>query len=242
MHKAIEVFAKGFSYTRSFTHPYLAEQMEKIWAMRDAERANGDYRTEEWTAWAIDPEDVHRVATKQARGRYAICAVHTTAESDQPLRDGYKALNYRLGATEPIMVHPLKRVPRVSSPARITRVKTMALAEQVNQAAGARQVLPEHLGTDTPLRQYAARIDGEVVGWVRSIDVGSATWCSNLFVHKKSRRLGIGRALMARMLRDDRAFGSRLAVLTASHTGALLYPTIGYEQIGSLMLFTPKKR
>ena len=30
------------------------------------------------------------------------------------------------------------------------------------------------------------------------------------------------------MLREDRADGSKLAVLTASHTGAELYPLVGY--------------
>jgi hypothetical protein len=30
-------------------------------------------------------------------------------------------------------------------------------------------------------------------------------------------------------------------VLLATHTGAKLYPVVGYEQIGMLLLFTPKK-
>ena len=47
---------------------------------------------------------------------------------------------------------------------------------------------------------------------------------------------------MTQMLRDDRASGSKLAVLTASHAGAKLYPAVGYKQIGTLMLYTPKKQ
>lgn len=43
------------------------------------------------------------------------------------------------------------------------------------------------------------------------------------------------------MLQDDHATGSTQAVLLASHTGAKLYPVVGYEQIGTLLLFTPRR-
>lgn len=56
------------------------------------------------------------------------------------------------------------------------------------------------------------------------------------------RRRGIARALLGRMLQDDRAYGATLAVLLASHTGAKLYPLIGYQQIGELLLYTPKNK
>jgi hypothetical protein len=31
------------------------------------------------------------------------------------------------------------------------------------------------------------------------------------------------------------------SALLSSHTGALLYPHVGYEPIGELMIYTPKK-
>ena len=237
----IEVFARGFCFTSSFTHPYLAERIGKIWAVRDAPRKRGDYRREEWIAHGVAPEVIDETARKHTRGRFAVCAFYGVDESDQPLRAGFKALNYRLGGTEPMMVHELKRIPRFEEPVEIVRVRTEDLAERVNKAARSRQVLPEHLAKDTPLRQYAALADGKPVGWVRSIDVGQATWCADMYVVPEFRRRGIARAIMSRMLRDDRAHGSKLAVLTASHAGAKLYPIVGYKQIGTLMLYTPKK-
>ena len=63
-----------------------------------------------------------------------------------------------------------------------------------------------------------------------------------MYVVPSFRRRGIGRALLCRMLRDDRDGGAKMAVLLASHTGAKLYPVVGYEQIGTLLLFTPSKR
>jgi predicted acetyltransferase len=62
-----------------------------------------------------------------------------------------------------------------------------------------------------------------------------------MYVSTSHRRRGIGQALLARMLRDDRARGSKCSVLTASHTGALLYPHVGYERIGTLFMFAPKR-
>ena len=86
-----------------------------------------------------------------------------------------------------------------------------------------------------------AMVNDEVVGWVRSITVENATWCTDMYVNPAFRRRGIARAMLSRMFSDDRAGGAQTAVLLASHAGARLYPVVGYEQIGTLSLFTPKK-
>ena len=67
---------------------------------------------------------------------------------------------------------------------------------------------------------------------MRSVAVDDATWVSNRYVEPKYRCRGIGRSLLARMLRDDRARGATALILLSSHAGALLYPAVGYEQIG----------
>ncbi len=240
--RALEAFARGFSYTRSFTHPFLAERVGPLWALRDGPRKRGDYRCEEWVAFNVPPEETDRIVREQTRGRFAICAILPEGEPDQSLREGYKALGYRLGVTEPLMIHALKEIPDFPAPATIARVETQELADRLNRAARSRQVLPRHLGRDDELRQYVAEIDGELVGWVRSIAAGSASWCSNMYVKPEFRRRGIARAMLCRMLRDDRASGARSAVLLASHTGARLYPVVGYRQIGTLYLYTPASK
>ena len=241
MQRALEVFARGFSFTRSFTHPYPASREGHIWAVRDAPRKRGTYRREEWIAHGVDAEEIHRVVTKNTRGQFGICAICAEGESDAGMRSDFKALNYRLNSTEPVMVHRLRRIPRAADPLPIERVLTAELADRLNRTTRIRQILPEHLSPDAPLRQYVALEDGQPVGWVQSIVVDSATWCSNMHVARAARRRGIGRALMCRMLRDDRLNGSKLAVLTATHTGALLYASIGYVQIGTLLFYTPRK-
>ncbi|MEX1017167.1 MAG: GNAT family N-acetyltransferase [Phycisphaeraceae bacterium] len=240
---ALNVFVQGFAFTRSFTHPYVPEHVEGLWALRDAPRRSGTCRSEEWFAHGMPPAEVDRIVRAHHRGRFAICAVLPVNEPDANLRAGYKALGYRLRTTEPIMVHPLRRIPRCSSPATIERVITPALAQRLAQAAKARQVLPEHLTVkNPPLRQYVATMDGELVGWVRSIVVGDGAWCSNMYVVPRHRRQGIARALLARMLRDDRAAGATTAVLSASHAGAKLYTTLGYRQLATLYMWSTGKR
>ena len=239
--RAIEVFARGFCFTRSFTHPYLAERVGPMWVVRDAPRKRGSYRNEEWIAYDVAPKEVDRLARKHTRGRFAICAIHAIGEADEPLRIDFKALGYRLGTTEPLMIHRLQRIPRCNRPATIQRVTTEEMAKRLAKAARSRQVLPEHLAKGSPLRAYVALLDNDIVGWVRCVVVGDAAWCATMYVAPAFRRRGIARSLMCRMLRDDRAGGAKTAVLLASHTGAKLYSAVGYEQIGTLLLFTPKK-
>ena len=240
---AIEVFARGFALYRSLTHPYLAERVGPLWSVRDGPRTNPrDYRREEWIAHGVEPAEVDRVARQHTRGRFAVCAIRRAGEPDVPLRAGYKALGYRLQTTEPLMTHRLTRVPRFACPVELVRVTTHDLATRVAAAARERRMPDEHLGRDdAPLRQYAA-LDGDaLVGWAKSIAVDDAAWAQGVYVRPEYRRRGIARAMLSRLLRDDRGYGARASVLLASHAGAKLYPVVCYEQIGELLLFTPKR-
>ena len=239
---ATEVFAKGFAFTRFFTYPSQAERIGQLWVIRDLLRKRtADYRREEWVAVGEAPAEVDAAARRGTRGRFAICAICPAGKSDLPLRDAYRSLGYRLGTTEAFMLHRLQGIPRLPSPFPIRRVLTEELSDKVTKVSGRRQILPEHLTKDAPLRLYTALDQGKPIGWVKSIAVGSSNWVSNVYVLPSHRRRGIGKSLMAKMLRDDRACGSRQSILLASHTGALLYDAVGYESLGHLLLFTPKK-
>ena len=122
---------------------------------------------------------------------------------------GFKALDYRLMTSEPFMIHRLRRIPRVAAPVTIRRVRTPELAARLAKAARSRQILPENLGDEAPQRQYVALIDGAIVGWVGSIAMEDATWCQNMFVQREFRRRGIARAMLCRLLRDDRTARAR---------------------------------
>src|SRR5688572_21362373 len=113
VNNAVEAFVHGFSFTQSFTHPYVAQRVGPLWVMRDADRKSGGFRKEEWVAYAVPPRQADAVARRQTRGRFAICAVSAVDEDDALIREGYKSLGYRLQTTEPLMVHSLASVPRI---------------------------------------------------------------------------------------------------------------------------------
>jgi GNAT superfamily N-acetyltransferase len=253
---AIETFVRGFCAGKSATHPYEYFRVGPIWVMRDAPRKNPkNYRKEEWIAYGTDPKEVDSVARLGGTGilpvlspaplrrRYFICAVRGMTEPDEPLRSSYKALGYRLIGTEPLFIQPLLRISRIPPPAgvRIEQVRTPELAAHFGKASRSRPIPTELLTASAPFRQYVAIAGDKVVGWVRSIHAGKCTWCSNMHVAAAHRRRGIGSALLAKMLRDDRRLNFKQSVLFSSHTGALLYPRLGYNQIGLLYMFAPRK-
>jgi hypothetical protein len=237
---AIEVFVRGYCAGRSRTFPYEAARVGPLWMMRDAARRNPrDYRKEEWIAHGIDAAEADAIARQHAREDFVLSAMLREGEPDQPTRSAYKALGYRLLRTEGFFVHRLERIPKLPSPLPIERVRTPDLTARLGKVTRSRPIPDALLGDKAPFRQYVALDGEEIVGRVRSVDATGATWCADMHVTVSHRRRGIGQALLCRMLRDDRALGSRCSVLTASHTGALLYPRVGYDRIGTLFLFAP---
>ncbi len=260
--QAIAVFVQGFCFGRSLTFPHAAERIDKLWVLRDAERSDPtDYRKEEWIAFNVEPAVVDAAARQFSRGRYFVGAVLENNGDEAGLRREYKLLGYRLLATEPLMVHSLKRIPRAAcsprmSTLRIERVTTREMAQRFAAASNMRLMTAEQLEDAKALRQYVAIIQAEIVGWVRSVQVtnstdcnpgpdnssaGDSAWVANMMVLPDYRRRGIGKTMLAKLLRDDRRFSVRQSVLLASHSGALLYPQLGYQQLGKLFIYSPSK-
>ena len=244
--EAIEVFAHGYCFGRSLAYPHIASLVEDIWCLRDADRKNAaDYRKEEWIAFNRPAAEVDRIARQHTRGRFFVCAVSRQMESDDALQDEYKRSGYRLLTTEPFFVHSLKRIPRVTfskhaaSAVQVLKVDSLELAASFAAYSQSRPLQSEHLGPNAPLRQYVAVSGDAIVGQVRSVHVGESTWVANMQVDEKHRRRGIGTLLLATMLRDDRKLSFRQSVLLATHTGAKLYPKLGYKQIGLMHIFAP---
>jgi len=240
---AIEVFVHGYSTGKSRTFPYEASRVGPLWLMRDAPRKNArDYRGEEWIVHDVAAEPADTIVRQHARPGFAVSVVIANDEPDQPVRAAYKALGYRLLRTEGFFVQSLRQIPNPPAVVSIERVQTAERAAQLGKIIRRRPIADDLLGDGAPFRQYVA-VDGDaIVGRVRSVDAVGATWCEAMFVEPSHRRRGIGQALMAKMLQDDRARGSRCSVLMATHAGALLYPRMGYERIGILLIFGPKSR
>lgn len=96
---------------------------------------------------------------------------------------------------------------------------------------------------DAAVRLYGAYVEGQAVGVVKSVPFRNlnACWVSGLGVLADFQRQGFGRELMQTMLHDDQRLGFRHSVLLASKLGAMLYPTLGYETLGTLSLWVPQR-
>lgn len=236
--RGLEVFLHGFSTTRSLTHPYLVRHLHpSIWVLADAPRTRGNPRQSEVVVYGGTPDETVETVQREGVGRHLLCVLLESAEEADATRDAYKQRGYRLADREALFVLPLEqRVDYAGHPVR--RVTERADAEAIAKAARGRQLQPEHLEmVDPPIRLYGT-FDGDTpVGWVSSVVTEAGNWVANLFVHPHYRRRGIGKSLMSRMLEEDARYGATHSALLASRAGALLYPHLGYEQHGLLMLF-----
>ena len=196
--------------------------------VRDAPRKRGTYRREEWIAHGVDAEEIHgwlrgTPGASSASARSAPRGNPTPGCGRISKPSNYRPEFNRTGYGASTEAHSSRGGPTAHRACSHRRTGGQIEPDDADQTDSA--------GTPFPGRSaQAIRRAGRraAVGWVQSIVVDSATWCSNMHVAPAARRRGIGRALMCRMLRDDRLNGSELAVLTATHTGALLYASIGY--------------
>lgn len=239
---AARVFLTGFSATRSITHGYRVRDLDGLSVMEDTPRKRGVYRTSEYVAVNADPTDLVSRCKADAERNYAIAAIYPGAGPFAETEGQFRTLGCQLVTREPMFTHRGLPAPhRIDVDVR--RVRDASEVAKVNQTARTRQLNPSELRLSDPMiRLFAAWVDGEPVGWVRSVrGTEVATWVSNLWVNPDYRRQGIGGALMTTMLFDDRELGFEVSVLLASHAGAMLYPQLGYERIGTLLLYKPPK-
>lgn len=239
---AARVFLTGFSATRSITHGYHVRDLDRMAVMEDAPRKRGGYRTSEYVAVNLDPPTIVATCKLDAERKYAIAAIYPGVGPFADIESEFRELGCRLITREPMFIQRGLPAPhRVGVDVR--RVREAAEVVKINQTARSKQLKPSELRLPDPMiRLFAAWVDGEPVGWVRSVrSLETATWVSNLWVNPDFRRQGIGGALMTTMLYDDRELGFEVSVLLASHAGAMLYPQLGYERIGTLLLYRPGK-
>ena len=243
MPQALGVFLRGFSATRSFIRPYLVSQIDSsLWLLADPPPASRQQRTSEAIAHHADPLAVVQTLQSLNLPRHALCVLLEDTTTAPETQTTYKQLGYRYLGYEPLFVLDMAKRVRFNS-FSVRRVVDAADAQKVAKAARARQIFPEHLTQEDSVCRLYAAFDGDTpVGWARSIRTHpDCSWVAGLFVQPSYRRRGIGQTLMSAMLDDDARYGIRWSVLTASHTGAKLYPHLGYVERGWLLVFSPRK-
>lgn len=224
--RAVEVFVHAFCQGKSQYHPYLAEQVEGLWVMRDGPGRKIPRKVEVITT-DLDPTDVVDRIKRAELGWHFLCDIRTDADHLEAIKSRYKELGYRKISTEWLFTHDLKEIPTFDS-----NPSPQLVESQSEGWKGTRKIRPD-------ARLYGVW-DGKIdYGWVYSVPFGEDAWVSDLHVDKNWRRKGYGRALMSRMLRDDKELGISHSVLLSSVLGATVYPHLRYELRGILQMFCP---
>jgi hypothetical protein len=241
LERAVEVFVKVFSASKSQTHPYNANYAAGIWIMRDAPRKKE--RKIEVVSWKLSAVETIKSITSQGLPWHFVCHLHRNDEDFQGIREQYKRLGYRPLSTEWMFVHDLKAIPEFSATPEPRIVSNSEVLSVIPQLAQKPIKMPPLIpGEVEPPRLYCVWDDGGAKGRVTSFPYQGDTWVSDLHVNREDRGKGYGRALMSKMLQDDKANGVGTSILLASSDGARLYPHLGYRKIATLQVFCPAKR
>ncbi|HWD38723.1 MAG TPA: GNAT family N-acetyltransferase [Fimbriimonas sp.] len=233
--ESIEVFVDGFTASKSQTHPYVCDRVDGLWIMHDAP-GRKDARKTEIVTCCKEPVEAAKAIKRTGVGWHFLCHLHESQSEFEAIREAYKGLGYKAISTEWMFWHDLRQVPlfETEPPARL--VPNQAEADSIPQLGSRKVKLLKGA------RQFGVWDEKRDYGWARSQDTGGASWISSLYVREDVRRRGYGRALMSTVLQSDREIGLHASVLLASTAGSMLYPVLGFQQLGILQMFCPAKR
>lgn len=243
--EAIDVHIRLVIDNKSRTWPFECVDYGPLRLLRDAKERKHDPRSTKFIAQGVDVKTVAKTIREYRPAKFQINVVIGPDQNVAKVKEDYKSQGFRLMCTFPCFVRELTSLDKGEQigDLRIARVQTLDEAAAVAKAAGGKQIEPEHVGVEkAPKQLYAAWIGEEPVAWVQSIQLQpEAVWVSNMFVACDHRRKGIGKALMRLVLEEDRKRGAKHSVLYSSPLGMNLYPSLGYKQIGVMLLFGPGK-
>lgn len=240
MTRAIQAFGHGFSAARNVVRPCEFVRLGKLWVVRDPHGARKP-RTTEVIAHRLTAAETIAEIRAQGIGRHFVCAVHDMKADAAAVADDFKSHGYRLMRREPFFACVLATWKPGTPDPRVVKVTAGKREELVAGLIKARRLHEADLA-DRRTRIFVAVVDGQAVGVARSIAATpTESWVQGVWVAPKHRRQGLGAALMQAMLADDKRQGFKSSVLLSSHAGALLYPRVGYKQIGLLQLFCMKR-
>lgn len=242
--QAVDIFGYGFCLAKSLFGPYVYERHGRLAVMRDGPGRKGQPRIAEVVVIGRPPTDLSRRIARLLVARHFLLVAHGSEDDWRAVRDTTKGLGYRLHSTHPFFEFDSWDNLPSSGSDRVRRVTDAAELAQFRSHVQRKPFEPWWFdGDDSPVRLYAAWLQDKPVGWVKSVKTPfGGNWVSDLFVDAQHRRQGLGRELMSAMLQDDRRLGVDRSVLMSSHTGALLYPLLGYRQFGLTQFFSPLAR
>jgi ribosomal protein S18 acetylase RimI-like enzyme len=162
---------------------------------------------------------------------------------DQPdTLTAYTAAGYRLAFSEYLMARSLSDLPPADPTVAVALVRDAAEAAQVNANDTETEpwVRPGNLEAPN-MRHYYTMQDGVVAARARAWQPDQAcSYVTHVFTHPAYRRRGLARAVMLRLIHDDAVHGVTTSLLVASEEGDLLYRSLGYTRMATLLVLEPE--
>lgn len=122
-------------------------------------------------------------------------------------------------------------------PADVARINDLAYGYERSTFGAALTALP----ADVPLRLYQARVDGEPVSVLGTIDAGDDCGVYLVATLKGHRGQGLSRRLLHLAMAEARERGLRTSSLQASKLGQPVYERLGYATICELHMWERRK-
>jgi GNAT superfamily N-acetyltransferase len=168
-------------------------------------------------------------------------------DDDRRAANLLEAAGHRLDATPAAMVLDLAGLPDPddegldwdsrASRADVARINDHAYGFESPTFGAALADLP----ADVPLRLYQARVDGEPVSALGTVDEGDDCGIYLVGTLKEHRGKGLAGRLLHQALAEARQRGLRTSSLQATELGQPVYERLGYEVIGTLEMWERRK-
>jgi GNAT superfamily N-acetyltransferase len=168
-------------------------------------------------------------------------------EDDREAAALLKAAGHKLDATPMAMLCDLPRLPDPdcggldwddrATPATVARVNDFAYGFDEPTFGAALTALP----ADLPLRLYQARVDGEPVSVLATLDDGEDCGIYLVATLKGHRGKGLSRRLLHIAIARAQDRGMRTSSLQATKLGYPVYERLGYEAICELHMWEWRK-
>jgi ribosomal protein S18 acetylase RimI-like enzyme len=154
----------------------------------------------------------------------------------------YTAASYRLAFREYLMARSLGDLPPTDPAVPVALVRDETEAAQVNAADAETEpwVRPGNREASN-MRHYYTMQDGLIAARARAWQPNpTCSYVTHVFTHPAYRRRGLARTVMLRLLHDDAAQGITTSLLVASEEGDLLYRSLGYIRLATLLVLEPE--
>ncbi len=168
-------------------------------------------------------------------------------EDDRQAAALLEAAGHQLDTTPMAMLHHLDRLPDPeageldwdgrATPADVARINDLAYGFEEPTFGAALAALP----ADVPLRLYQARVEGEPVSVLGTLDDRDDCGIYLVATLRGHRGRGLSRRLLHRALAEARDRGLRTSSLQATKLGQPVYERLGYEAICTLQMWERRK-